>query len=45
VEPWQGIKKETLTVELASQPLTGEGVHRAEVKVDGQALIIMLRKV
>jgi isoleucyl-tRNA synthetase len=39
------ICRETLAVELTRQPLTGEGVHRADVKVDGQALTIQLRKV
>jgi isoleucyl-tRNA synthetase len=39
------IAAETLTVEWSSQPLTGAGVHQATVKVDGQSLTIMLKKV
>jgi len=38
------IAAETLTVEWSSQPLTGPGVHRATVKVDGQPLTIELRR-
>jgi isoleucyl-tRNA synthetase len=38
------IAAETLTVGWASAPLDGEA-HRAEPKIDGQALTIMLRKV
>jgi isoleucyl-tRNA synthetase len=39
------IAAETLTVEWSSQPLTGPGVHRATVKVEGQLLTIELRRV
>ncbi|HEY7329076.1 MAG TPA: isoleucine--tRNA ligase [Gemmataceae bacterium] len=39
------IAAETLTVQWSSQPLNGSGVHRATVKVDGQALTIELRRV
>lgn len=39
------IMSETLAVELTTEPLPGEGVHRAKVKVDGQELLIELRKV
>jgi isoleucyl-tRNA synthetase len=39
------ICNETLAVELAAQPLSGDGVHSAAVKIDGQALTIQLRKV
>jgi isoleucyl-tRNA synthetase len=39
------IAGETLTVEWSSQPLTGAQAHRATVKVDGQALMIELRRV
>ncbi len=35
---------ETLAVELSATPLEGD-VHSAQVKIDGQALTIMLRKV
>ncbi len=38
------IADETLTVEWSLQPLTGGGVHRATVKVDGQPLTIELRR-
>jgi isoleucyl-tRNA synthetase len=38
------IAGETLTVEWSAQPLIGPGVHRAAVKVDGQPLIIELKK-
>jgi isoleucyl-tRNA synthetase len=38
------IAAETLTVAWSSQELTGPGVHRAEVKVDGQPLTIALRR-
>ncbi len=38
------IAAETLTIEWSSQPLTGPGVHRATVKVDGQPLTIELRR-
>jgi isoleucyl-tRNA synthetase len=38
------IAAETLTVEWSSQPLTGSGVHRVTVKVDGQPLTIELRR-
>jgi len=37
------IAEETLTTQWATQPLDGEA-HRAQVKVDGKALTIMLRK-
>jgi isoleucyl-tRNA synthetase len=39
------IAGETLTVDWSAQPLTGVGVHRATVKVDGQALTIELKRV
>jgi isoleucyl-tRNA synthetase len=39
------IAGETLTVEWSVQPLTGPGVHRATVKVEGQTLTIELKKV
>ncbi len=39
------IAGETLTIEWSAQPLTGPGVHRATVKVDGQPLMIELRRV
>ena len=35
---------ETLTVELSPTPLTGEGVFQADVKIDGQPLMIQLRR-
>jgi isoleucyl-tRNA synthetase len=38
------ICNETLAVRLTNEPLAGNGVHRAEVKVDGQTLMIELRK-
>jgi isoleucyl-tRNA synthetase len=38
------IASETLAISLTNEPLGGN-VHRAEVKVDGQALTIQLRKV
>jgi isoleucyl-tRNA synthetase len=38
------IAGETLTVEWSTQPLPGPDVHRATVKVDGQALAIELRR-
>ncbi len=38
------IAAETLTVEWSEQPLSGPDVHRATVKVDGQALMIELQK-
>jgi isoleucyl-tRNA synthetase len=38
------IAAETLTVEWSSQALSGSGVHRATVKVDGQPLTIELRR-
>src|SRR5262249_6817172 len=38
------IINEPLCVEWATRPLTGE-VHRAEVKIDGEPLLIALRKV
>jgi isoleucyl-tRNA synthetase len=38
------IAAETLTIEWSSQPLTGPGVHRATVKVEGQSLTIELRR-
>jgi isoleucyl-tRNA synthetase len=38
------IAAETLTVDWSAQPLTGAGVHRATVKVDGQPLVIELKK-
>jgi isoleucyl-tRNA synthetase len=37
------IMSETLTVQWATQPLSGD-VHRATVKIDGEALVIELRK-
>ena len=37
------IRNETLATSLANEPLGGDA-HRAEVKVDGQPLIIELRK-
>ena len=39
------IAAETLTVEWSTQPIQGAGAHMATVKVDGQALTIMLKKV
>jgi isoleucyl-tRNA synthetase len=39
------ICNETLAVELISTPLHGEGVFTATVKVDGQPLIIALRRI
>ena len=36
------IAAETLTVEWSSQPLPGDGVHRANVRVDGQVLTLEL---
>jgi isoleucyl-tRNA synthetase len=39
------IAAETLTVRWANAPLQGGDVHRAESKIDGQLLTIMLRKV
>jgi isoleucyl-tRNA synthetase len=39
------IAGETLVIEWSAQPLTGPGVHRATVKVDGQPLTIELKKV
>ena len=38
------IAAETLTVHWANAPLEGADVHRADVKIDGQALTIMVRK-
>lgn len=38
------IMEETLAVELSSTPLTGDDVHEAKVKVEGQELVIQLRK-
>jgi isoleucyl-tRNA synthetase len=38
------IRRETLVVKWATQPL-GEGAHQATVKVDGQPLSIVLRKI
>jgi isoleucyl-tRNA synthetase len=38
------ITAETLTAQSATTPLTGDGVYRANVKVDGQPLRIELRK-
>jgi isoleucyl-tRNA synthetase len=38
------IASETLTVKWAKEPLIGSNVHEASVKIDGQALRIMLRK-
>ncbi len=38
------IAAETLTVEWSGHPLTGSGVHRAAVKVEGQPLTIELRR-
>jgi isoleucyl-tRNA synthetase len=38
------ICSETLAVELSAQPLAGEGVHTATVKIDGQALTIRLKR-
>lgn len=38
------IMEETLAVELSPTPLTGDGVHEAKVKVEGQELVIQLRK-
>jgi isoleucyl-tRNA synthetase len=38
------ICNETLAVELSSQPLAGEGVYSATVRIDGSALTIQLRK-
>jgi isoleucyl-tRNA synthetase len=38
------IAAETLTVEWASQPLTGKDVHQVTVKVEGQSLVIMVRR-
>jgi len=37
------ISNETLAISLTNEPLNGD-VHRAEVKVDGHALVIELRK-
>jgi isoleucyl-tRNA synthetase len=39
------IAAETLTIEWSSQPLTGKEVYQVTVKVDGQSLVIMLRRV
>jgi isoleucyl-tRNA synthetase len=39
------IAAETQAVRWSDAPLSGEGVHVAEKKVDGQPLTIMLRKV
>jgi isoleucyl-tRNA synthetase len=39
------IAAETLTTEWSPTPLNGEAVHRATAKVDGQDLVIELRKV
>ena len=39
------IAAETLTKEWSPKPLTGDGVHTVNVKIEGQALVIMLRKV
>jgi isoleucyl-tRNA synthetase len=38
------IAAETLTVEWSTEPLQGVGVHRCTVKVDGQPLMIELKK-
>ena len=38
------VAAETLTVRWADAPLDGADVRRADVKIDGQALSIMLRK-
>ncbi len=38
------IAAETLTAEWSAQPLSGPDIHRATVKVDGQALTIELKK-
>jgi isoleucyl-tRNA synthetase len=38
------IAAETLTIEWSAQPLTGSGVHGATVKVEGQPLVIELKK-
>jgi isoleucyl-tRNA synthetase len=38
------ICNETLAVRLTNEPLVGSGVHRAEVKVDGQMLVIELQR-
>jgi isoleucyl-tRNA synthetase len=39
------IMNETLTARWATQPLSGDGVHQANVKIDGQPLLIELRKI
>jgi isoleucyl-tRNA synthetase len=39
------IASETQAVQWSSTPLTGDGVHTAAAKIDGQALTIALRKV
>jgi isoleucyl-tRNA synthetase len=39
------ICRETLASKWSKEPLQGEGVHRANVKVDGQPLTIELRKI
>ncbi|MHB1422993.1 MAG: isoleucine--tRNA ligase [Gemmataceae bacterium] len=38
------IAAETLTVEWSAQPLTGPGVHKVTIKVNGQSLTIDLKK-
>jgi isoleucyl-tRNA synthetase len=38
------IGNETLTAKWSTQPLTGEGVYRTSVKVDGQPMTIELKK-
>nr|AEH26477.1 isoleucyl-tRNA synthetase [uncultured Acidobacteria bacterium A2] len=38
------IADETLTVEWSKTPLTGDGVHQADVKIEGKPLTINLRK-
>jgi isoleucyl-tRNA synthetase len=40
----QYVADETLTAQWSTQPL-GEGAHRATVKIEGQELIIELKKV
>jgi len=39
------IAGETLVIEWSAQPLTGSGVHRATAKVDGQPLLIEMRRI
>jgi isoleucyl-tRNA synthetase len=39
------IESETLVAKWATEPLQGEGVHRAGVNLDGQPLTIELRKI